>query len=70
MKFILKNKIESFQKIVIFSFIPLNHYTVNLGVVFHTGAVWRRTAPLAVQLAHSRCVADDGTLADAAVTDD
>lgn len=37
---------------------------------FLTGAVWRRAAPLAVQLTHSRCVADDCTLADAAVADD
>lgn len=32
--------------------------------------MWRRAAPLAVQLAHSSCVADDGALADAAVADD
>lgn len=58
------------HKRVIFSFILANRHTVNLGVVFRTGAVWRRAAPLAVQLAHSRRVADDGTLADAAVADD
>lgn len=44
--------------------------TSNLGVVFRTGAVRRRAAPLAVQLAHARRVADDGALADAAVADD
>ena len=43
---------------------------VNLGVVFRTGAVWWRAAPLAIQLAHARRVADDATLADAAVADD
>lgn len=52
------------------SFIVPNCQTVNLGVVFRTGAVWRRAAPLAVQLAHSRRVADDAALADAAVADD
>lgn len=32
--------------------------------------MWRRAAPLAIQLAHPGCVADDGALADAAVADD
>lgn len=32
--------------------------------------MWQRAAPLAVQLAHSRSVADDGTLAYAAIAYD
>lgn len=38
--------------------------------VLRTRAVRWRAAPLAVQLAHSGCVTDDGTLANAAVADD
>lgn len=63
-------KCNAFTKEGYLEFYPSNCHTVNLGVVFRTRAVWRRAAPLAVQLAHSRCVAHDGTLAHAAVADD
>ena len=56
-------KCNAFTKEGYLEFYPSNCHTVNLGVVFRTRAVWRRAAPLAVQLAHSRCVAHDGTLA-------
>lgn len=46
------------------------YHTVNSGVDFHTRAVWRWAAPLAIQLAHSCSVADDATSAYAAVPDD
>ena len=35
-----------------------------------TGAVWQRSAPMAVQLAHARGVADDDALSDAGEADD
>ena len=65
-----KYKMCCFRSLRLILNIKFESHAVNLGVVLRTGAVWRGAAPLAVQLAHPRRVADDAALADAAVADD